>query len=217
MAHLLQIDSSPRNSRSHTRRLTGAFVDMWRGHHPGDTLRRRDIGAQPPAYVTEGWIAAAFCAPQDRTSEMRSALALSDRLVDELLGSDVLVIGAPMYNFGIPATLKAYIDQIVRVGRTFAFEPEDAVQPYKPLAHGKRAFIIVASGDAGYDHGGQLAAHNQLEPYLRTVLGFIGVHDIDFIYVGNDEFGGERLERSLQSALACIGTLARAELPGSPC
>jgi FMN-dependent NADH-azoreductase len=104
----------------------------------------------------------------------------------------------------------------VRVGRTFAFEPEDTVQPYKPLTSGKRAVVIVASGDAGYDRGGQLAAHNQLEPYLRTVLGFIGIDDIDFIYAGNDEFGGERLERSLQAALTCIGELAGAARPGTP-
>jgi FMN-dependent NADH-azoreductase len=216
MAHLLQIDSSPRSSRSHTRHLTRAFVDMWRRHHPDDTLSRRDIGTQPPDHVTESWIAAAFCPPQARTPEMRSSLALSDQLVDELLGSDVLVIGAPMYNFGIPATLKAYIDQIVRVGRTFAFEPEDTVQPYKPLTCGKRAFVIVASGDAGYDRGGQLAGHNQLEPYLRTVLSFIGIDDVEFIYAGNDEFGGERLARSLQGALACIGELAGAERQSSP-
>jgi len=114
-----------------------------------------------------------------------------------------------MYNFGIPAPLKAYIDQIVRIGRTFAFEPEDAAAPYKPLVSGKRAFVIVASGDAGYEPGGPLAAWNQVEPYLRTVLGFIGIHDVDFVYVGNDEFGGERLARSLERARRELRELAQ--------
>ena len=153
MARLLRIDSSPRAARSHTRRLTAAFVDMWRRHHPDDVVSNREVGLQPPPPVDENWIAAAFCAPGERTAAMRAALALSEEHVDELLGTDLLVIGVPMYNFGIPAALKAYIDQIVRIGRTFAFEPHDTAQPYKPLVHGKQAIVIVSSGDAGYRQG----------------------------------------------------------------
>ncbi|MPY89481.1 MAG: FMN-dependent NADH-azoreductase [Luteitalea sp.] len=208
MAHVLHLDSSPRGARSHTRRLTREFVDMWRRRHPGDTVSRRDLGMEPPPHITEGWIAAAFCAPEARTPDMHAELSLSEHLVDELLAAGVLVIGVPMYNFAIPAMLKVYIDQIVRIGRTFAFEPEDTVQPYKPLTYGKRAFVIVASGDAGYDPGGPLAELNHVEPYLRTVLGFIGIRDVDFVYVGNDEFGGERLERSLEIARSRVGHLA---------
>jgi FMN-dependent NADH-azoreductase len=163
-------------------------------------VRYRDLGAGPPAPVTQEWIAAAFCAPQARTPAMLATLEPSDRLIDELLGADVLVLGAPMYNFGIPAPLKAWIDQVVRIGRTFLFEPEDAAAPYKPLTSGKRAVVIVASGDAGYEPGRALAALNQVEPYLRTVLGFTGIRDLDFVYAGYDEFGGERLERSLERA-----------------
>jgi len=164
--------------RSHTRRLTGEFIARWRQRHPRDRVTYRDLGAEPPPPVTQDWIAAAFCAPDSRTPAMRSALEPSDRLIDELLAVDVLVLGVPMYNFGIPATLKAY----------------------KPLAVGKRAIVIVASGDGGYEPGGALAPLNQVEPYLRTVLGFIGIRDVDFVYVGNDEFGGERLARSLEQA-----------------
>ena len=210
MARLLKIDSSPRNARSHTRRLTGEFVKTWQRHHPADTVISRDVGLQPPPPVDESWIAAAFCPAAERTEEMRAALSLSEELVDELLRTDVLVMGVPMYNFGIPATLKAYIDQVVRIGRTFAFEPQDAAQPYKPLTHGKRAFVIVSSGDAGYDAGQPLAGLNQVEPYLRTVLDFIGLRQIDFVYVGNDEFGGERLERSIASGFARVAQLAAA-------
>jgi FMN-dependent NADH-azoreductase len=186
--------------RSHTRRLTGEFIARWRQRHPRDRVTYRDLGAEPPPPVTQDWIAAAFCAPDSRTPAMRSALEPSDRLIDELLAVDVLVLGVPMYNFGIPATLKAWIDQVVRIGRTFLFEPDDAAAPYKPLTVGKRAIVIVASGDGGYEPGGALAPLNQVEPYLRTVLGFIGIRDVDFVYVGNDEFGGERLARSLEQA-----------------
>ena len=160
------------------------------------------------APVSESWIAAAFHPAAERTAEMRAALSLSDELVDELLLADLLVLGVPMYNFGIPAQLKAYIDQIVRIGRTFAFEPHDTAQPYKPLTHGKRAVVIVSSGDAGYGPGECLARFNHVEPYLRTVLEYIGIRQIDFAYAGYDEFGGERLQRSLTAALARINRLA---------
>jgi FMN-dependent NADH-azoreductase len=208
VTRLLKIDSSPRTARSHTRRLTSAFVNMWREHHPDDTVSNRDVGLQPPPPVDERWIAAAFCSPEARTTQMRSVLELSDELVDELLATDLLVIGVPMYNFGIPAALKAYIDQIVRIGRTFAFEPHDAREPYKPLVHGKRAIVVVSSGDAGYAQDGPLAKLNQVEPYLRTVLGYIGIRQVDFVYAGNDEFGGELLERSLAAAFARVNALA---------
>src|SRR5690606_14185591 len=149
-------------------------------------------GRLPPPRVDQGWIAAAFTAFEQRSVEMRAALVLSDALVDELMASDTLVLGGPMYNFGVPAALKAWSDQVVRVGRTFSHVPADP-QPYQPLTAGKQAFVIVTTGDAGYQPGGPVAALNQVEPYLRTVLGFIGITAVEFIYAGYDEFGGERL------------------------
>ncbi|MGW4633681.1 FMN-dependent NADH-azoreductase [Nocardia sp. NPDC004415] len=206
MAQLLRLDASPRQSRSHTRTLVGEFVDQWRQARPEDTVIHRDLGHRPPPHLTEDWIAAAFTTPDQRTPAMHAALADSDELVDEMLATDVLVLGVPMYNFGIPAMLKAYIDNIVRVGRTFAFDPA-ADAPYTPLTAGKRAFVIVGTGDAGYDVGGPLAHMNHVEPYLRTALGFIGIDDLEFVYTGNDEFGGERLRRSLESARERVATL----------
>ncbi|WP_194813897.1 FMN-dependent NADH-azoreductase [Nocardia sp. XZ_19_385] len=200
MTKLLHLDASPRGARSHTRSLTGDFVTRWVRQRSDVSVARRDLGCQPPPHLTEGWIAAAFTKPEERTPQMLADLALSDELVDELLGTDVLVVGVPMYNFGIPAMLKAYIDQIVRVGRTFSFDPELA-DPYAPLLPpGKRAFFIVSTGDSGYQPDGPLAGLNQVEPYLRTVFGFIGIEDLQFVYVGNDEFGGERLSESLAAA-----------------
>jgi FMN-dependent NADH-azoreductase len=215
MKQLLHIDSSPRNERSHTRRLTREFVHQWRRLRPLDIVHYRDVGAEPPPAVTQDWIAAAFAPPTARTPKMRADLRLSDTLVDEVLAADVLVVGTPMYNFGIPAALKAYIDQIVRIGRTFLFEPDDEAAPYKPLTSGKRAFVIVASGDAGYEPAGRFAALNHVEPYLRTVFEFIGIRQTDFIYAGNDEFGGERLARALDTAQQDIRRLAAEAAPES--
>ncbi|MGW0249777.1 FMN-dependent NADH-azoreductase [Nocardia goodfellowii] len=208
MTTLLHLDASPRGARSHTRSLTDDFVTRWVQQHSEVTVARRDLGIEPPPHLTEGWIAAAFTEPARRTPRMRADLAVSDELVDELLGTDVLVVGVPMYNFGIPAMLKAYIDQIVRVGRTFSFDPE-LRDPYAPLLPpGKRAFFIVSTGDSGYQADGPLAALNQVEPYLRTVFGFIGIDDLQFVYVGNDEFGGDRLSESLAAARNRVAELA---------
>lgn len=200
MSKILRIDSSPRGARSHTRRLTQMFVEKWNTHHPDSEVIYRDLGLHPASMVSEQWIAAAFNNVDQRTDDMRNALKESDALLDELISATALVIGIPMYNFGVPATFKAWIDQIVRIGRSFLFEPDDAQQPYKPLLADKPVFIIVATGDGGYEPGGPYESLNHIEPYLRTVFPFIGIKDLHFIYVGNDEFGGERLVQSLAAA-----------------
>ncbi|QYO62272.1 FMN-dependent NADH-azoreductase [Leptolyngbya sp. 7M] len=133
MVHLLHIDVSPRGERSHSRRMTREFVEQWKRIHPNDTITYRDIGRNPIPHVDESWIAAAFSPPEQYTSELREAIRLSDELVDEFLAADVYVIGVPMYNFSVPSVFKAYIDQIVRVGRTVAFEPNDTANVFKPL------------------------------------------------------------------------------------
>jgi FMN-dependent NADH-azoreductase len=210
MAHLLHIDVSPRGERSHTRRLSRELVDAWLRSHPNDRVTYRDIGRNPPPHVDDDWIAAAFTTVANRTAAMQHVLRVSDALIAELVAADVLVIGLPMYNFSVPSSFKAYIDQIVRVGVTFAFDPEDEVAPYKPLVHGVRAVVIVASGDAGYEPGGRFERQNHVDPYLRTLFGFIGIDDVTFVHVGNDEFGGERLARALAAARVAIAQLTAA-------
>ncbi|TWT91150.1 FMN-dependent NADH-azoreductase 1 [Pseudobythopirellula maris] len=210
MAKLLHIDASPRGERSHSKRLSARFVGHWRDAHPGDSVTYRDIGRNPIPHVTEDWIAGAFTPPGERTEAMRSALALSDELVAELLEADVIVMGVPLYNFGMPSGLKAYVDQIVRVGVTFGFDPQNRTAPYEPLVHGKRMFVVVASGDGGYGPGGPNEKHNHLDPHLRTVFGFIGVTDVTFVRAENDEFGGTALADSLAAAQREIGEIVGA-------
>jgi FMN-dependent NADH-azoreductase len=208
MTHLLHIDASPRRGRSLTRRLTREFVRRWRDAHPGGTVTYRDVGHSPPPHVTEDWIAAAFTPPDRRTPAMAEALRASDAVVDEFLAADLIVAGVPMYNFGVPSGFKAYIDQIVRVGRTFLFEPDDPAAPYKPVARGKRMVLVTASGGGGYLPGGRAERLNHLHPYLRAAFGFIGVDDVEVVHVENDEFGGLRLEESVEAARRRIARLA---------
>ncbi|KAF3884563.1 MULTISPECIES: FMN-dependent NADH-azoreductase [Nostocales] len=200
MAHLLHIDSSPRGERSHSRKLTREFVEAWKQAHPGDTVNYRDVGCNPVPHVDEQWIVAAHTPPEQRTPQLQEGILISDRLIDEFLAADLYVIGIPMYNFSIPSTFKAYIDQIVRPTRTFVFEPEDSTNPYKPLVLGKKMFIITARGTSGYGSGGKYENCNYQNPYLAAVFGFIGITDITFINVENDESGGKKLADSIAAA-----------------
>lgn len=136
---------------------------------------------------------------------MWEAIHISDRLVDEFLAADFYVIGLPMYNFSVPSTFKAYIDQIVRPGRTF--EPEDAANPYKPLVLGKKMFVITARGASGYRPGERYGAMNHQDPYLITIFGFMGITDITFVHVENDELGGTSLAQSIAAARTQVAQL----------
>ena len=212
MAHLLHIDSSPRGERSHSRRLTREFVEAWKHAYPADTVTYRDVGRNPVPHVDEPWIAAAFTPPEQRSPELWEAIRVSDQLVDEFLAADIYVIGVPMYNFSVPSTFKAYIDQIVRTGRTVAFEPDDAANVWKPLVLNKKMFVIEARGDSGFQPGGRYAVMNYHDPYLTTVFGFVGITDITFIHVENDEYGGHKLAESIANARAKIIDLVAAHV-----
>jgi FMN-dependent NADH-azoreductase len=207
MARILHIDSSPRGERSHSRRLTREFVEAWKQTHPDDIITYRDVGRNPVPHVDEPWIAAAFTPPEQRTPELQEAIRMSDRLVDELLAADLYIVGIPMYNYSVPSTFKAYIDQIVRAGRTFAFEPENSANPYKPLVIGKKMFIVTARGISGFGTGDRYEKLNYQDPYLRTIFGFIGITDITFVHVENDETGGTSLAQSIANAQAKIAEM----------
>ncbi|MCU0569813.1 MAG: NAD(P)H-dependent oxidoreductase [Oculatellaceae cyanobacterium Prado106] len=211
MAHILHLDASPRGERSHSRRMTRAFVEQWKQAHPGDTVTYRDIGRNPVPHVTEAWIAAAFTPPEQRTPELWDALRISDELVDEFLAADLYVMGVPMYNWTISSGFKAYIDNIVRINRTWAYIPEENPEfPYKPLVHGKKMFIISARGDGGFAPGGRNAQRDFLTPYLREAFSMLGITDMTFVDVENDEYGGQKLADSIATAQTRINQLVTA-------
>ncbi|MBB3118943.1 FMN-dependent NADH-azoreductase [Pseudoduganella violacea] len=216
MTTLLHIDSSARNGRSgsdpygsHTRRLSQRFVDRWQEQVPETKIIYRDVGMQPPAPVTGSWIQAAFTPPAKREPWMHEVLAESDVLIDELLQADVIVAGVPMYNFGPPAQFKAYIDNVVRVGRTFGFDRSRPGDPYWPLLAeaGKKLVILSARGDFGYDMGGRVAAINHVEPSVRTAFGYMGIWESFGAAIEYDEFGDERLAQSIARAEADVDGL----------
>ena len=179
MRTLLHIDSSPLYGRSVSRQLTGAFVTDWESAHPDGTVIDRDLNATAIPPITADWVGAAYTPADARTAQQTQLLALSDTLIAELEQADEYVIGVPMHNFGVPSVLKLWIDQIARAGRTFSYSHGGP----KGLLTGKKATFIIATGGI-YDPQTQMASFNFVEPYLRSVFGFLGVTDATFLTAG---------------------------------
>lgn len=178
MSTLLHIDSSPL-STSISRELSREFVSTWKSAHPTGTVIYRDLAVKAPQPLDAAWIYAAYTPEASRTPEQTAALALSEELIGELERADEYVIGVAMHNFSIPSSLKLWIDQIARKGRTFAYGSNGP----EGLLKGKKATILAASG-GDYGAGSPAAAMNFVDPYLKAVLGFLGVTDMKFITAG---------------------------------
>jgi FMN-dependent NADH-azoreductase len=176
MSTLLHIDSSPLYGRSVSRQLTAAFVSQWKTAHPDGTVVVRDLNTTPIPPITAEWVGAVYTLEEVRTPQQKKLLSLSDSLLAELEQADAYVFGVPMHNFGVPSVLKLWIDQIARVGRTFSY----ADGKPKGLIIGKKATFIIATGGI-YDAQTQMASFNFVEPYLRSLFGFLGLTDVTFI------------------------------------
>lgn len=168
--NILRIDSSARRDGSVSRDLADLYIDSVAETRPV-RVQTRDVSGGLPV-INQDWIAATFTPEPDRTADHHAALAGSDRLVEELEASELIVISTPIYNFGIPASLKLWIDQIARAGRTFRYTENGPVG----LLNGKRVVILAASG--GTQVGSDI---DFATPYLRHVLGFLGISDVDII------------------------------------
>jgi FMN-dependent NADH-azoreductase len=178
MPTLLQIDSSPLSS-SVSRELTREFVANWQIAHPSGQVIVRDLAANPPKPVDQAWIYAAHTPADTLQPEQKELLAYSEECIAELGRADEYVIGVAVHNFSIPSVVKLWIDQVVRGGRTFAYGTDGP----KGLLTGKKATILAATGGV-YQAGTPMAAFNFIEPYLNTILGFVGVTDVTFVTAG---------------------------------
>jgi FMN-dependent NADH-azoreductase len=176
MSILIQFDSSPMGDRSVSRKLTENFAETWLKTHPGSKVITRDLTTLKLQPIDQFWVGASFTPENARTPEQKQVLAVSDALIADLQTADEYVFGVPMHNFGIPITLKLWIDLIARAGKTFSYGPEGP----KGLLTGKKATLLMASGGV-YEPGGPAAAMNFAAPHLRAVLGFLGITDIKVI------------------------------------
>ena len=177
MPTLLVVESSPRGNHSMSRGLTAMFVEQWLAKNPGGTVVERDLMESNLPFVTMPWLGAYFTPLDEHSPEMQETLRLSDELVDEILKADHIVIGTPVYNYNVPAVLKAYIDHIVRKGKTLGFAGEG-------LVHGKACTIVMASGGV-YTEGSPIRDRDIATNYLKLILKVIGIEDVTVVAGGN--------------------------------
>ena len=182
MTRLLVVETSPRGAYSISRGLTRRFVAAWRAAHPGGEVVDRDLMETDLPFVTAPWLRAYFTPPEQHSPEMKEALRLSDELVAELLATDHLVIATPVYNYNVPAALKAWIDHVVRKGMTLG--PDGSGPDGSGLVAGKKATVLLASGGV-YTEGSPIRDRDIATQYLRLILNVIGITDVTLIAAGN--------------------------------
>lgn len=192
---VLHIDSSPLNDRSFSRKTSAKVVEGITSRYPDAKIITRDYGANPLPHVSAKVLEAFFSDPNRRSAEQSEALKASDQAIADFLAADILVIGTPMWNFGLPSSLKAWIDHIVRAGVTFRFTPTGAETLVPP---GKKA--IIASSRGGIYAQGPMAAMDHQETHLEAVLRFLGVSDISIVRTEGVAMGAESVNKALAQA-----------------
>lgn len=203
---LLEIQSSVRLEQSISRALSDEFIQLWQAHHPNAQHKQRDVGIHPPAHPTEQWTTANYTPIDQQTSEMQAVLSDSEQLIEELLWADQLLLGVPMYNFSVPSTLKVYLDNIVRVNRTFVFDSERLT--FEGLATKKKALVITPSA-GNFAPDSLLGAMNFCETYLRSILNFIGIQDVTIVAVPNQFMPDSIRQQEIKQAQTILMQLAR--------
>jgi FMN-dependent NADH-azoreductase len=193
--NILQINSSARAGNSNSSRLANAIVERLRAAHPDAALNLRDLGSQPHLALDEATLGALFTPAENRTPEQQARVALDDALIAEVQAADVLVLGVPMYNFGVPTQLKHWIDAIARANVTFRYTANGP----EGLLKGKKVYVALARGGIYRDTPSDVQVQ-----YLKTIFGFLGMSDIDFIYAEGLAMGPDAEKQGLDSALRQI-------------
>ncbi len=198
MSTLLKINASLFSNQGQSSQLADRFVAAWQAHHAGTTVVTRDLAAEPVPHLDGARFMSFLTKPEERCAEQQAVVAYSDALIAELREADIVVIGLPMYNFGIPSTLKAYFDHIARAGITFQYTAEGP----KGLLTGKKAYILAARGGryVGTPKDSQTT-------YVRDFLGFIGITDVEFVYAEGLNMGDESKSTALAEAHKAVAEL----------
>jgi len=196
---ILQINASARSEGSNSTRVADAIVAKLKSAHPEAVLELRDLARNPHPMLDEEALGALFTAPAERSAAQAARVALDDAVIAQLQSADAIVLGVPMYNFGTPVQLKAWIDAIARVGVTFRYTESGP----QGLVTGKKVYVALARG--GQYRG--TPADTQV-PYLKSVLGFLGMTDIEFVYAEGLAMGPESATKGFDDARAQIEALA---------
>ena len=204
MTTILHLSSSIRSAGSISRELSNELVSKMKAADAANTVIERDLTAQPVPHLTEQMMGAFFTPAENRSPEQALTVKLSDTLVDEVLAADVIVIAAPMYNFSVSSTLKAWIDHVARVGRTFQY----GVNGPEGLIKGKKVIIFTARG--GVYSTGPAKVMDFHETYLRAVLGFLGITDVSFVHSEGLAMGEEAVNNAMANSRSAIDGLIAA-------
>jgi FMN-dependent NADH-azoreductase len=199
MKTILQINTSLFSEQGHSSRLAQRFVQTWRMRNPADRLIVRDLAKDPAPHLTDERFQAFFAPANERTAEQQAVVSYSDALIDELRRADVIVLGLPMYNFGVPSTLKAYFDHVARAGITFRYTADGPVG----LMDDKTVYVLATRGGAY-----QGTSKDTQTDYVQHFFNFLGIHDIRFIYAEGLNLGEEQQHAALAQAEAQIERLA---------
>jgi len=201
--NLLQIKASVFSGNGQSSRLADEFVAQLRRQNPADEVVERDLVAEPVPHLDGARVGAFFAKPEERSAEQEAVIAYSDALINELRRADVIVIGLPMYNFGVPSQLKAWFDHVARAGETFKYTEKGAVG----LLTGKKAYVFAARGGvyAGTPNDWQTQ-------FVRFFLGFIGITDVEFVYAEGLALGEESRNKGIAAAQAGVRRLAAQSL-----
>ncbi len=202
MPKLLRIDSSSRLQGSHSRDLGDYYEQMWRRETMNSVITR-DLIRSPIEHINQKTIEGFYTPKDELTDELTKTLSVSDTLIAELQKADILLLTVPIYNFTIPSALKAWIDHIVRIGVTFAYDGEN----FEGLVRTEKAIVICSYGASGYVDEGPLSAANFLEPYLGFLLTFLGIKEVQFITVEATTANVETVDKNLKNAMLKISKL----------
>ena len=203
MKTLLQLRTSLLSDDGQSSRLAARFVAAWRAANPGGTLIDRDLAREPIPHLTAERFQAFLAKPEARTPEQQAVAGHSDVLIEELRRADVIVIGLPLYNFGVPSTLKAYFDHVARAGETFRYTEKGPVG----LLKGKKAYVFATRG--GLYAG---TARDTQTAYVRDFLNFLGIEEVEFVYAEGLAMGDERKSVALEEAGRAIQRIAQRDL-----
>lgn len=195
---ILQINASARSSGANSTRLADAITARLQARNPGAALELRDLAREPHPVLDEAALGALFTPIEQRTTEQQARVALDDALIEQVQGADVIVLGVPMYNFGVPVQLKTWLDAIARAGVTFRYTESGP----EGLLKGKKVYVALARGGIYRD----TPADSQV-PYLKTILGFLGMGDVEFVYAEGLAMGSEGVDKAFAAAQAQIDAL----------
>jgi FMN-dependent NADH-azoreductase len=202
MRQILCLTSSPRRDTSYSNLVAARVLKELRIVHPDSGVTIRDLAGNPLPHIDDDFVTATRSVAGPRTRRQHALIEQSDILVDELLAADTIVIAAAMINFGIPSTLKAWVDYVARPGRTFRYTEHGT----KGLLAGRRAILVLARG--GIYSGGPMRASEHDESYLRSVLNFLGITDIETILIEGVGLGAEAAERAVDAAVRRASSVA---------